>query len=118
MVNTHENLTANEIRTTIEQTAKLQEHCDYDCFVMFLMSHGDKGVLYGTDNAEFDLKKIGEYFTSTRCIPLIKKPKLFFIQSCRGQNSEMGMTVKDSPESDAIKPQESADTLVPIQLSL
>ena len=66
------------------------DHTNFDCFVMVILSHGDDGVVFGTDG-----KYEGE--TPRNCLKveairkvvcgiqsLVDKPKLFFLQACRG----------------------------------
>ena len=67
---------------------KLQNtnHESCSAFVLVLLSHGDKGgVVYCTDGDLITIKEISEYFTATNCPTLSGKPKLFFIQACRGE---------------------------------
>lgn len=75
--------TAREMDEKIKAIANDSTHEQYDCFVCVLMSHGRLGELYGSDgqtvNVEF---LVGQIANSTF---LMNKPKLFFIQACRGQ---------------------------------
>ena len=67
-----------------------KDHTNFDCFVMVILSHGADGVVFGTDG-----KFEGE--TPRNCLEvewirkevcgiksLVAKPKLFFLQACRG----------------------------------
>ena len=57
---------------------------DYNSAVVVLMSHGDTGYIYGTDDEKVKLKDIQAEFEGNKCPKLQGKPKLFFIQACRG----------------------------------
>lgn len=53
-------------------------------FVLCLLSHGDDGVVYGSDGEKVEIEKIIAEFDGKRCEALIDRPKLFFIQACQG----------------------------------
>ena len=54
-----------------------------DSFVLCVMSHGEDGdILLGTDGEKFQLHKI--YQIVGNCQLLSNKPKMVFIQACRG----------------------------------
>ena len=56
-----------------------EDHSDADCFVCVILSHGEEGVVYGTDG-KVPLEKLLGYFKGANCPTLAEKPKLFFIQ--------------------------------------
>lgn len=58
------------------------------------MSHGsDDGKIYASD-LQFDVTEVWEPFIGDHCPSLIGKPKLFFIQACRGSMTDPGVFVK------------------------
>ena len=59
---------------------------DHECnsAVVVLMSHGNTGYIYGIDDEKVKIKDIQEEFDVKKCPNLKGKPKLFFIQACRG----------------------------------
>ena len=63
-----------------------------DSFICVISSHGDwdkaknTDVIYGRDRGTIDLQeKAYEYLGTTVCEHLKGKPKLFFVQACRGE---------------------------------
>lgn len=64
-----------------------------------MMSHGDKdengcGIIHTFDGTmKVDL--LWKNFTGDRCPSLIGKPKLFFIQACRGSLTDFGAEIED-----------------------
>lgn len=65
-----------------------EDHSEYSAFAMVFLSHGDNGgVVYCSDGNAITIKEISSHFSATRCPSLYGKPKLFFIQACRGQKS-------------------------------
>jgi hypothetical protein len=62
-------------------TASLEDHSDVDCFACVILSHGDDGIVYGT-NGTIKLASLFAMFKGDQCPSLAGKPKLFFIQVC------------------------------------
>ena len=52
--------------------------------VVVLMSHGGDGYINGNDGMRIELKEILELFKPHQCPNLRNKPKMFFVQACRG----------------------------------
>jgi hypothetical protein len=74
------NKTAYDMRDMLSKLGKL-DHSDYDCFVCCILSHGEEGLIYGVDQS-VEIEHLIAPFKSNRT--LAGKPKLFFIQACRG----------------------------------
>ncbi|XP_046568769.1 caspase-3-like isoform X2 [Haliotis rubra] len=72
--------------------ASKDDHSDSDCFVCVILSHGEEEKIYGTDGA-VEVTKLLDPFKGHRCGSLAGKPKLFFIQACRGMESDNGVDV-------------------------
>jgi len=67
--------------TTISQDESLEND---ECFVMFVMSHGKDNCVFGSDGQAVKISEIMSPFTNANCTFLKNKPKLVFIQACRG----------------------------------
>ena len=93
-VTTKENLTKSELMYELD-TMAVKDHSGYDCFVLWLMSHGDKDLVYGTDGGVVFLDTVRDLFSNSSCPSLDGKPKVFFIQACRGDREEF--VVSDGP---------------------
>jgi hypothetical protein len=101
-VEKHENKTAAEIVSIVRKYQVEIDHSKYDCFVLFLMSHGFAHGIYGTDGEKvFIQRDIREHLTADKCYSLAKKPKLIFVQACRGGNPDKPVVVTDSPSPQA-----------------
>ena len=72
---------------TVSTGKNLMKYC---MFVCFILSHGSNGIVYGTDGPVY-LEKIFSYFKGNRCQALLGKPKVFFIQACRGEQVDKGV---------------------------
>ncbi|XP_040903860.1 caspase-3-like [Toxotes jaculatrix] len=99
---------------TVEDMVKLllkasqEDHSKNASFVCVLLSHGDEGVIYGTDGYE-KIETLTKYFKGYRCRSLLGKPKLFFIQACRGSALDDGALI----ETDSVE--EQASERIPVE---
>ncbi|XP_037327196.2 caspase-3a [Pungitius pungitius] len=75
-----------------------EDHSCYASFVCVLLSHGDDGVFFGTDGS-VPLKCLTSLYRGDCCKSLVGKPKLFFIQACRGTELDPGVEA-DGTEDD------------------
>ncbi|XP_060912553.1 caspase-3a [Labrus mixtus] len=78
-------------------SASKEDHSCYASFVCVLLSHGDEGVFFGTDGS-VELKYLTSLFRGDRCKSLVGKPKLFFIQACRGTDLDGGIETDSGEE--------------------
>nr|XP_014351565.1 PREDICTED: caspase-3 [Latimeria chalumnae]XP_014351566.1 PREDICTED: caspase-3 [Latimeria chalumnae]XP_014351567.1 PREDICTED: caspase-3 [Latimeria chalumnae] len=76
--------------TSILKDIAAEDHSKYACFVCVLLSHGEEGLIYGRDGCT-DIKDLTILFRGDRCKTLVGKPKLFFIQACRGSEFDSGV---------------------------
>ncbi|XP_076456546.1 caspase-3-like [Babylonia areolata] len=101
--------TLHELKHVLGQVAK-EDHSDSDCFVLALSSHGDEITQDGKRDArlaervredvvfctDFYLttRELVLHFSDTSCPTLKGKPRLFFLQACRGDQLDEGQEVK------------------------
>lgn len=70
------------------------------------MTHGDeKGVLLTHDSTTLKVTDLWEPFS--KCQKLVEKPKLFFIEACKGGKIETGVVVREQKKED--EPMTSSD---------
>lgn len=92
---------------TVEQmkrvltTVSKEDHSCSASFVCVLLSHGDEGVFFGTDGS-VELKYLTSLFRGDRCRSLVGKPKLFFIQACRGTDLDAGIETDSGEDTTKI----------------
>lgn len=85
--------TCNEIQNKIANIAK-QDHSKNDCLLIAIMSHGlNSGFICAKDHP-YKFENIWKCFTANKCPSLAGKPKLFFIQACRGDQYEDGILMQ------------------------
>ncbi|CAL1541014.1 unnamed protein product [Lymnaea stagnalis] len=95
-VTVHPNKTGEEMLKILKDEAAL-DHSRFDCFMLFILSHGHEGVVFGIDgrtenNKHYNyvtITEIRKMFSSVTT--LIGKPKIFFIQACQGNAKDTGM---------------------------
>ncbi|XP_031600069.1 caspase-2 isoform X5 [Oreochromis aureus] len=98
IVAVHRDLTAQGMRTCIENFSRRPEHRTVDSCVVCLLSHGVEGAVYGTDGKLLQLDWVFEAFDNAHCPLLQNKPKMFFIQACRGEEMDCGVEQTDGPK--------------------
>ncbi|XP_010972864.1 caspase-3 isoform X1 [Camelus dromedarius] len=91
-------LTCEEILKLMYNVSK-EDHSKRSSFICVLLSHGEEGVIYGTDGA-VDLKKLTSFFRGDSCRSLTGKPKLFIIQACRGTELDCGIETDSGVEDE------------------
>lgn len=86
--------TAEQMKDFLRKAAE-EDHSDEDCFIVVILSHGEEGYVYGTDDKVY-VDELLQPFKGQGCRSLVGKPKLFFIQACKGQSKARSETVTDS----------------------
>ena len=89
IVETKKNLKAHEIYDVVREFS-MKDHSSFDCFVCCLLSHGKNGGIFGSDSKLVALNQITSQLTGVSCPTHVGKPKLFFIQACRGRDFDPG----------------------------
>ncbi|XP_057191977.1 caspase-8 isoform X2 [Triplophysa rosa] len=65
-----------------------RDHTQADCVVCCVLSHGDVDAVIATDGKRVTFRELMEPLCPLQCPSLIHKPKLFFIQACRGNEEQ------------------------------
>ena len=83
-VTTRTDLTADQMKACLDDYAQMDQ-TNMDMFVCVIMSHGDNESILGTDLNKYTVAEL--IAPIKRCPTLANKPKLFFLQACRGNES-------------------------------
>nr|CAB3262207.1 uncharacterized protein LOC100178691 [Phallusia mammillata] len=84
----------------IFHTVAKEDHTHNDCFACAILTHGGEGeILYAKDET-YQWKELTQLLTPDKCPTLKGKPKLFFVQACRGTSLDDG--VKDVPDGQVV----------------
>ena len=99
----HRNLTAMEMWNIFLNLSK-EDHSKYDCLAVCILSHGEsvnnKDHIVGVDGKSFEVYAMIELFNGRTCKSLVGKPKLYFLQCCRGLKEDLGAVAKGEYQHD------------------
>ena len=108
-VEEYSNLTSSQISSLFDDI-RYRDHSDFDSFVCCILSHGKNNYVYGSDSKKVAVTSITYKLSSGPCPSLKEKPKLFFIQACRGSFTTSGVQIdgenKDAAEKCDLLPSE------------
>ena len=83
-VEIYENLTYRKLMETVVNISRY-DFSNYDALVFCLLSHGKRDSIYSSDSIEVPVDVIRTHFDGIHCRTLCRKPKLFFVQACKGE---------------------------------
>ncbi len=86
--------TASGMKDVIRDFAS-KDHTRMGAFVCCVLSHGEKGKVFGVDGKEVEIHELTGPIAE--CPTLASKPKLFFIQACQGNERQNGVLAADAP---------------------
>ncbi|XP_055590348.1 caspase-like [Uranotaenia lowii] len=78
----------------ITKKVSKMDHSNSDCLVVAILTHGEEGEIVHAYDCQYEISSIWTQFTGDRCPTLISKPKIFFIQACRGQEVDSGVKIE------------------------
>ncbi|XP_026349955.1 caspase-7 [Ursus americanus] len=94
----HNDCSCAKMQDLLKQASE-EDHRNSACFACILLSHGEENLIYGTDGVTA-IKDLTAHFRGDRCRSLLEKPKLFFIQACRGTELDDGVQADSGPIND------------------
>uniref|UniRef100_A0A1I8HLS6 ANK_REP_REGION domain-containing protein n=1 Tax=Macrostomum lignano TaxID=282301 RepID=A0A1I8HLS6_9PLAT len=95
IVKIREDLTAEQVDNFLCEIKKSPDLAKHGSFVCFLMAHGTHDCIYGRDGVPCEIRKLTDRFLTSVCSGLQGKPKVFFVQACRGSRRDR----TDAPNS-------------------
>uniref|UniRef100_A0A1I8GJ03 CASPASE_P20 domain-containing protein n=1 Tax=Macrostomum lignano TaxID=282301 RepID=A0A1I8GJ03_9PLAT len=84
IIDVREDLTADEIENYLDCVRIWKELERHGAFVCFLMTHGREDCIVGSDGKPCKIFDLTRKFQPKLCSSLAGKPKIFFVQACRG----------------------------------
>ncbi|CAI9613759.1 unnamed protein product [Staurois parvus] len=112
-VKVYNDQSCEEMERLLQGVAK-NDHSDSACFACILLSHGEEGQIYGTDGA-MAIKTLTTLFRGDKCQSLVGKPKLFFIQACRGSEFDEGIQTDSGPANDSLETDANPRYKIPVE---
>lgn len=116
-VKIHNNCTAEQMKKKINDLGRIN-FTNHDALVVCVLSHGEKGCVFGTDGERVFLKELTDPFTSGRASTLSGKPKLFFIQACQGEEYQKGYYPSSREDENQNKGALQSDASIPDEVVL
>lgn len=114
-VQIHTNLSAAQMKHLLIETGKRNFYKE-DALVVCVLSHGEYGCVFGSDEVEVPLRDLTQPFTSENAPSLAGKPKLFFIQACQGSGYQRGsLPYVPKPKEPEENPSSLEDDAGPVQ---
>jgi caspase 7 len=92
-----DDFTYQQIEDELRKVSEM-DHSENDCLVVVIMTHGHKTTLHSSDR-EYKTEIITPFFNDENCPTLKGKPRMFFIQACRGDYEDSGHGVHRTEES-------------------
>ena len=113
-----EDMTADQMKNILKTFSK-SDHTSCNAFVCCILTHGCPRGLCGIDGIPLNMAKITRLFNGEQCKTLQNKPKLFFLQFCRGFLADSGYScdgisarnTTDAEKFDDTRTAESTDPL-------
>uniref|UniRef100_A0A1I8GM64 CASPASE_P20 domain-containing protein n=1 Tax=Macrostomum lignano TaxID=282301 RepID=A0A1I8GM64_9PLAT len=93
-------LTVEQVDNFLNEIKILPDLAKHGSFVCFLMAHGSHDCIYGRDGFPYKVRKLTGKFKSSVCRSLEGKPKVFFIQACRGSRRDRVDAAKSREQTD------------------
>ncbi|KAF4080103.1 hypothetical protein AMELA_G00166580 [Ameiurus melas] len=113
IVEERRDLVSSDMQNTAKEFAAM-DHSRMDAFVCCILSHGEKGTVFGIDGESVAIRDLTLPFAE--CSTLTGKPKLFFIQACQGKDLQKGVLMHDGSEDELEDDYKKADfTSVPLE---
>lgn len=95
-IHSFDDLTHSEILDVVDKVAR-SDHSHYDCFAMAILTHGEQGDMMYAYDRTYHIDEVTEPFMANKCPTLAGKPKMFFIQACRGSKLDDGTSITVKP---------------------
>lgn len=98
-VQVYHDLEGDKIKNIINDLAKA-DHTTCDTVVIIVLSHGMRSNILMSHDRMYPVDMLWTPFMPDKCPSLAGKPKLFFIQACRGENLDGGVRLRSQTETD------------------
>ncbi|GLV43873.1 Death related ICE-like caspase [Carabus blaptoides fortunei] len=112
----HNDLELGHFCTTLEEIRK-EDFTDVDCIAIFVLTHGKWNKL-AAKNFYYTPELLWNTFTAERCPSLGGKPKMFFINACRGEMKDYGVEYVGNLVTDGPNPNPEIKYKLPIHTDI
>ncbi|KAF4522639.1 hypothetical protein B566_EDAN011038, partial [Ephemera danica] len=98
IVKVYSDKTKNTVLEIIKHYATQEDHSEYDCLLVVVLTHGEQGGVLWAKDHEFYTKDVWGPFLD--CLTLQNKPKIFVFQACRGSKEESRFKINSAIKLD------------------
>uniref|UniRef100_A0A914UPK9 Uncharacterized protein n=1 Tax=Plectus sambesii TaxID=2011161 RepID=A0A914UPK9_9BILA len=92
----YNNITAKEMKVALKEfVTKIETEPHVDSAIIFIWSHGDAKRVFGSDGNAIKRQEFFDALRPDKCGNLTGKPKLIFIDACRGKKHDRGAVMKE-----------------------
>lgn len=112
----HFDLTKEKMLKELEKIRQTAELIDHDSFICIIMSHGNEEGILGADSRALPVDYITAKFRGGVCPQLATKPKLFFLQACRGDVDDDGYLIPRGGQGGHVYPDVGETEEMPVKL--
>ncbi|CAB3406095.1 unnamed protein product [Caenorhabditis bovis] len=95
---TRDNLSARELLQEVHNFAKDPMHRRCSSAIIVILSHGEENQIIGVDDQTVSTHDLLDLLSASKAPNLANKPKLIFVQACRGERRDTGFPVIDSTD--------------------
>ena len=95
-------LECEEMKHKLTKLAKGRISKDHDSFICCILSHGDTSGVEGVDGEHIPVGDLASLVNGKKYSKLLGKPKIFFIQACRGENIPEPLEVDNTKDEDIV----------------
>ena len=98
-VQPYKNLTAEQMLETMKAVSNL-DHSSSDSLVCCLLTHGKQEGVFGADGNLLPVADLASLVKALYCSTLKGKPKMFFVQACRGDDEDKGVQLQSDDDGE------------------
>ena len=109
-VEVHRNRNCDQMCEIFEDMKK-RDLSNFDSFVCCILTHGRRNEVFGTDSESVKIESLTQHLCASSCPQLAGKPKLFFIQACRGKMRVGTAIAPDNGSEDECSSSDDDDNL-------
>merc|ERR1719234_2208348 len=104
-VDKYVDFTSSQIRNKLKRIAEDREdrNADSDCLLVVVLSHGDEQDSIAAQDKWYPDEDLWNPFLAENCPSLRGKPKLFFLNACRGDKKDKGAETDNRGEKKKVK---------------
>ncbi len=106
-VEVHRDLTTRQIQELFKEIKCRPDLSASDSFVCCILTHGESGRVIGADSRSVLIETLTESLCASSCPFLKGKPKIFFVQACRGKLKCRKVAADNGLEDEALDPEGS-----------